>query len=111
MLPATHEEVGRHLAERWNLPEPLVEVVGAHNSLSFHNEKHATLVCLIHVADARCRQLKVGRAGDDMAWQPAPKAMDQLGITVAALGGLGGARRPVKIDSEVVHPNWGWVAK
>ena len=84
-LPVTHEEVGRHLAERWNLPEPLVEVIGAHNSLSIQNPKHAELVSLIHVADARCRQLKVGRAGDDAVWEPKPEALEHLGITVAAL--------------------------
>ena len=62
--PVTHEEVGRHLAERWNLPEPLIEVVGAHNSLSVEKSEHAQWVRLAHVADARCRALSVGLAGD-----------------------------------------------
>ena len=84
-LPVTHEDVGRHLAERWNLPEPLVEVIGAHNSLSPGKTAHLKLVCLVHAADARCRQLKVGYAGDDVMWQPKPDALKQLGITEAAL--------------------------
>ena len=83
--PVTHEEVGRHLAERWNLPEPLIEVVGAHNSLSVQKSEHAQLVRLTHLADARCRALSVGRAGDDIVFEPQEGVLKQLGVTKARL--------------------------
>jgi len=86
VLPATHEAVGRHLAERWNLPAELIEVVGAHNSLKPEKSEHAKLVMLVHVADAKCRHLKVGRAGDDLVWDPQPEALEQLGTTWEAVG-------------------------
>lgn len=79
-LPVTHEIVGRYLAGRWNLPEALVEVIGAHNSLSLQKSAHARLVQLIHVADAQCRLLGVGNAGDHVVWQPEPTVLAQLRI-------------------------------
>jgi putative nucleotidyltransferase with HDIG domain len=85
VLPVTHEDVGRHLAERWNLPEPLIEVIGAHNSLSVEKGAHARLVHLAHLADARCRALSVGRAGDDIVVRPEEAALKQFGVTGAGL--------------------------
>lgn len=79
-LPVTHETVGRYLARLWNLPGPLVEVIGAHNSLEIQDPAHTPLVQLINVADAMCRMLKVGNAGDNKRWPPNKKALQDLGI-------------------------------
>jgi len=85
LLPVTHEDVGRYLAQRWNLPEPLVEAIGSHHSLTVQNPEHAQLVDLVHVADAQCRQLGIGSAGDDLAWEPGEAALKRLGVTAEAL--------------------------
>lgn len=85
VLPVTHEIVGRYLASRWELPRQLVDVVGAHHSLAPEREDHLRLVQVVHVADAACRQLGIGRAGDDDAGPPDPEAMTCLGLDDAAL--------------------------
>ncbi len=51
----THEEVGGWLAERWNLPDHLVEAIRHHHSPS-RADKNKDLVALIHCADVfACR--------------------------------------------------------
>lgn len=85
VLPVTHEAVGRHLASRWELPARLVDVVGAHHSLAPERDDHLRLVQVVHVADAVCRQLGIGRAGDDAAPPPDPEAMAGLGLDATAL--------------------------
>jgi len=87
LLPVTHEEVGRHLGERWNLPEPLLDVIGAHHSLSPQKSVHARLVRLVHIANAHCSQLKVGQAGDNVIKTPKAVALEGFGITEADLAG------------------------
>lgn len=87
VLPVTHEAVGRHLARLWGLPGRLVDVIGAHDSLKALDE-HLRLVQLVHVANAACRQLGVGRAGDDTAIPPTPSALWGLGFDAALLARL-----------------------
>lgn len=87
VLPVTHEAVGRHLARLWGLPGRLVDVIGAHDSLKARDE-HLRLVQVVHVANALCRQLRVGRAGDDTATPPEPAALSALGLDAELLARL-----------------------
>lgn len=50
VLGVTHADIGSWLAERWNLPDHLVEAVLLHSSPS-KAEKNPELVALIHCAD------------------------------------------------------------
>jgi putative nucleotidyltransferase with HDIG domain len=80
-LPVTHEEVGRYLGERWALPERLIEVIGAHNSMQVKQSKFLRLVLVVYVADAQCQLFKIGNAGDGMYQAPQPIPLKRLGIT------------------------------
>ena len=50
VLGVTHAEVGGWLAERWNLPDHLVEAISQHHTPT-RAAKNTDLVALIHVAD------------------------------------------------------------
>jgi putative nucleotidyltransferase with HDIG domain len=61
-----HTAVGRHLASRWQLPEPIVDSVWLHHqppemlsALTAHSE----FVQLVHVADALVRRRRIGYSG------------------------------------------------
>jgi putative nucleotidyltransferase with HDIG domain len=85
VLPMTHEDVGRHLAQQWLLPEELVAAIGSHHSLEHRKQAHTRLSELIHVANTQCRLLKVGHSGDDALSLPNSHALQHLGLRPADL--------------------------
>ncbi len=64
VLGYNHAEVGKLLAERWNLPVKLVQVVAHHHQPngagSFTLE-----AAIVHLADIFCRSLNMGFGGDN----------------------------------------------
>jgi putative nucleotidyltransferase with HDIG domain len=63
VIGVTHAEVGGWLAEKWNLPSPLVDTIAYHHRPQELKEPD-DLVHLIHVANALVRQFGVGSSGD-----------------------------------------------
>ena len=70
VLGVTHAEVGGWLAEKWNLPGELVEVISRHHG-PFPDDEEAEagaklidLTYIVHAADALCRHQQVGNSGD-----------------------------------------------
>ncbi len=51
VLGMDHQEIGRVLVDRWNLPSTLAEVVGCHHQPTLATDKHLTLTTLIHLTD------------------------------------------------------------
>jgi len=75
VLGYNHAEVGKLLAEKWNLPVKLVKVIAHHhhpdNAGSFAME-----AAIVHLADIFCRALNMGYGGDNkippldkLAWE------------------------------------------
>ena len=64
VLGYNHAEVGKLLAEKWNLPAKLVQVIAYHhqpaNASSFAME-----AAIVHLADIFCRALNMGYGGDN----------------------------------------------
>jgi putative nucleotidyltransferase with HDIG domain len=64
VLGYNHAEVGKLLAEKWNLPAKLVQVIAYHhqpaNAGSFAME-----AAIVHLADIFCRALNMGYGGDN----------------------------------------------
>lgn len=58
-LGLDHQEIGKLLVERWNLPAVLAEVVGCHHEPSLSNE-HKILTSLVHVTDYMTSKLNIG---------------------------------------------------
>jgi putative nucleotidyltransferase with HDIG domain len=76
----THEEIGSWLAERWNLPEQLVEAIRFHHSPGVA-ENNRELVALIHFVDVLSHRLQIGLLEIDSANEFDPEALKILNIT------------------------------
>jgi putative nucleotidyltransferase with HDIG domain len=55
----THCDTGRALAEKWKLPENLVEVVSYHHQVE-QSQKCQPLVAMVHLSDLLCRMRDLG---------------------------------------------------
>jgi HD-like signal output (HDOD) protein len=84
ILGYTHAEIGKLLAERWNLPPKLISVIGHH-----HNPAAAgafTLeAAIVHLADILSRALNIGSGGDDKMPPLDPFAWESLKIKTHAI--------------------------
>ena len=64
VLGYTHAEVGKLLAETWNLPPQLVNVVAHHHDPCLAG-RFSYEASIVHLADILCRSLNMGWAGDN----------------------------------------------
>ena len=62
-LGITHQEVGRYLVDRWNLPTSIADVISYHHKPSLA-ENNRELTALVHLADNMTRKLMIG----DFSW-------------------------------------------
>jgi putative nucleotidyltransferase with HDIG domain len=83
----THCDTGRALAEKWNLPQDLVEVIAHHHAVE-QSESAKPLVALVHLSDLLCRMRSLGYGYyerqrvdliSDPAWAVLLKAQPELG--------------------------------
>ncbi len=91
ILGYTHPEVGKLLAERWNLPPKLINVILHHHQPSSAG-RFAFEAAIVHLADILCRALNIGYAGDNKmpaldkaAWHSLrikPEAIESLLATI-----------------------------
>jgi HD-like signal output (HDOD) protein len=81
-LDLDHQDVGLYLAEHWNLPPMLGEVMGRHHAPDpkLHYEP---LVLLVHLADWVVHQLQEGLEGASRMPELLPEASARLGLTPA----------------------------
>lgn len=63
VLGISHAVVGRWIADRWNLPQLLVEVINYHHQ-PFENKDYWATTALVHAADVLTRQAGIGSGGD-----------------------------------------------
>ena len=75
VLGYNHAEVGKLLAEKWNLPVKLVQVI-AHHHHPDDAGSFAMEAAIVHLADIFCRALNMGYGGDNkippldkLAWE------------------------------------------
>ncbi len=59
ILGITHQDIGGWLAERWNLPPQLSDVIINHHRPG-QSEFNKELVALIHVSDVMCQKMNLG---------------------------------------------------
>jgi putative nucleotidyltransferase with HDIG domain len=63
ILGITHQEIGRYLIDKWNLPISIGDVISYHHRPS-ESENNRELTALVHLADNMTRKLMIG----DFAW-------------------------------------------
>jgi len=76
LLGCTHADIGRLLAERWNLPAKLVGVIARHHTPAVAGP-FAIESSIVHLADIFTRALDLGSGGDDKV-PPLDKAAWEL---------------------------------
>jgi putative nucleotidyltransferase with HDIG domain len=64
ILGYSHTEVGKLLAEKWNLPPKLTSVILHHHQPS-EAGRFALESAIVHLADILCRSLNIGYGGDN----------------------------------------------
>ncbi len=62
-LDISHEAVGKALAQHWDLPPVIVEVLGRHHNPT-PTLAYYPVVCMVNIADAIVRRLGIGFSGD-----------------------------------------------
>ena len=75
VLGYNHAEIGKLLAEKWNLPVKLVQVIAHHHQPNLAGS-FILEASIVHLADIFCRALNLGSGGDNkippldkLAWQ------------------------------------------
>ncbi len=79
VLGLTHADIGLFLAEKWNLPDQLVDAIAYHHTPG-RMERGAELPSLIHLADILCRREKIGDGGGTRLPNLDPAALRAFGI-------------------------------
>jgi HD-like signal output (HDOD) protein len=64
VLGFTHPDVGKLLAEKWNLPLKLVNILEHHHHPE-QSERFIQETSIIHLADILCRAIDLGSGGDN----------------------------------------------
>jgi putative nucleotidyltransferase with HDIG domain len=87
ILGCTHSDVGRLLAQRWNLPAKLISLIEHH-----HNPPAAGAwaveASIVHLADILARALGLGSGGDDRIPRLDPAAWELLKLKIASLDSI-----------------------
>ncbi|MBL0715584.1 MAG: HDOD domain-containing protein [Desulfosarcina sp.] len=87
ILGCNHAHIGHLLAERWNLPAPVPEVVLYHHTPDQAGEFFRE-AATVHLADIFCRALEIGSGGDHLIpqlCQPAWEALELERSDIEAL--------------------------
>ncbi len=80
VLGVTHADVGGWLAERWNLPDHLIESIACHHAPA-NAEINPDLVALVHCADVMSQQIGAGPVEFDKGTEFDPSALERLRLS------------------------------
>ncbi len=81
ILGIDHAEVAAELLLSWNLPESVVASARWHHQPHLADEKHRTLIDLIHVADHLCMTYGFGSGKDSGHYRLDEGARERIGLT------------------------------
>jgi putative nucleotidyltransferase with HDIG domain len=87
ILGYSHAEIGKLLAEKWNLPSKLVQII-AHHHQPNNAGSFAMEAAIVHLADIFCRALNMGSGGDNKIPPLDRYAWESLKIQTNAIEGI-----------------------
>ena len=87
ILGYSHAEIGKLLAEKWNLPSKLVQII-AHHHQPNDAGSFAMEAAIVHLADIFCRALNMGSGGDNKIPPLDRLAWGSLKIQTNAIEGI-----------------------
>lgn len=79
ILGFDHAEVGAKVAEKWNLPDELVEAIANHHKPA-RSKLNPKLSSIAHIADAASMAMGIGLGGDGLLYTFDGFAVEQLGL-------------------------------
>lgn len=83
-LGYTHADVGKLLAERWNLPSKLVHVIAHHHQPCLAG-KFVQEAAIVQLADILCRAMDIGTGGDNKIPQLDRDAWESLQLELSSI--------------------------
>ncbi len=92
VLETNHTNIGKIVAENWNLPEKIVSAIWKHHRPT-HEKKYTRLVSIIHVADILSWALKIGSGGGSIPPKLDAEAWKMVGLSPSSTKGLAEAVR------------------
>ena len=84
ILGYTHAEIGKLLAERWNLPPKLISIIAHHHQPGAAGQ-FTLEAAIVHLADIFCRALNIGSGGDNKIPPLDAFAWESLNIKTRAI--------------------------
>ena len=78
ILGIDHAQVGSLLAERWQFPENIIEIIGRHHD-PVDPDKDSPALCMAHLANLLCLQMGIGVGDRGLATRSAPAVIKALG--------------------------------
>lgn len=82
ILGYNHALVGAKIAEKWNLPQELVDAIAYHHTPE-QSGVNNNLTAIVHVADAICVSMGIGIGIDGMLYPLSEQALNQLALQVS----------------------------
>ena len=80
ILGFTHAQVGSRIAEKWNLPEALVEAIACHHEPGAARID-PVLTAIVHLADAVVMMMGIGLGVDGLDYSFETSVLEKLGLT------------------------------
>jgi HD-like signal output (HDOD) protein len=103
VIGVNHSDIGRKLAQLWNLPPSLEEVLAYHH-IPWEARRYPVETCVVHIADYIAHAMQLGDSGE---WYIPPldeKVWELSGIPASAVSSISDQLRPEFED--VVQSLW-----
>jgi len=84
LIGTSHAQVGSWLAEKWNLPKPIVECIANHHT-PWNAKIEPPLVAIVNIADYLCHIGRIGNSGRSMPLVPDSKTWEIFAASSMAL--------------------------
>ncbi len=84
VLGVDHAQVGGMVAEHWNFPDSIVQIIRQHHDPDAVNDP-SPLLDAVHIADAVCLMEGFGLGREGLRYRPSDAAIDRLKITTEIL--------------------------
>jgi len=101
ILGFDHAVVGAKVAEKWNLPDELVEAIAKHHSPA-ESQLNPKLTSIIHIADAASMSMGIGLGGDGLLYAFDGFAVEHTGLNKKTLEEAMAQVAESMIDTEVL---------
>ncbi|MGK9475326.1 HDOD domain-containing protein [Melioribacter sp. OK-6-Me] len=80
-LGITHSELGAKLAEKWKLPDIIIDTLRNHHKGRSNNSNNDFLVAAVHIADIVSKLLALGYSGDNIVKKPTNSVWQKIKLS------------------------------